>query len=140
MIVTPDHRIRVFVSSTLEELAEERAAIARAVESLRLIPVLFEIGARPHPPRELYRAYLEQSHVFVGVYWQRYGWTAPGMEISGLEEELALARDKPCLVYLKVPAPDRDPQLTRMIERIQHEGGRVIPEVLVHRRINQSRD
>ncbi len=30
---------------------------------------MFELGARPHPPRELYRAYLAQSDVFVGIYW-----------------------------------------------------------------------
>ena len=78
VIRTPDHRLRVFVSSTLGELAEERAALRRAVERLHLVPVMFELGARPHPPRQLYRAYLAQSHVFVGVYWQRYGWVAPG--------------------------------------------------------------
>ncbi|MEO5837496.1 MAG: DUF4062 domain-containing protein [Acidimicrobiales bacterium] len=62
------------MSSTL---AEERAAVARAITSLRLTPVMFELGARPHPPRELNRAYLAQSDIFVGLYWQRYGWVAP---------------------------------------------------------------
>jgi hypothetical protein len=71
-IRTPDQRLRVFVSSTLAEFAEERAAVARAISALRLTPVLFELGARPHPPRELYRAYLAQSDIFVGLYWQRY--------------------------------------------------------------------
>jgi len=37
------------------ELAEERAAAREAVASLRLSPILFELGARPHPPRGLYR-------------------------------------------------------------------------------------
>jgi hypothetical protein len=32
---------------------------------------MFELGARPHRPRELYRAYLAQSDVFIGVYSQR---------------------------------------------------------------------
>lgn len=73
MIRTPDQRLRVFVSSTLGELADERGTVRRAIERLRLSPVMFELGARPHPPRELYRAYLDQSHVFVGIYWQRYG-------------------------------------------------------------------
>jgi hypothetical protein len=36
----------------------------------RLVPVMFEPGARPHPPRQVYRCYLAQSQVFVGVYWQ----------------------------------------------------------------------
>src|SRR3990170_3893828 len=53
-IRTPDQRLRVFVSSTLAELAEERAAVARAISALRLTPVLFELGARPHAPRVLY--------------------------------------------------------------------------------------
>jgi hypothetical protein len=97
-ILTPDQRLRVFVSSTLGELAEERAAVRRAIESLGLTAVMFELGARPHPPRSLYQAYLEQSHVFVGIYWQRYGWVVPRMEISGLEDEYALSADLPRLV------------------------------------------
>ena len=84
VIRTPDQRLRVFVSSTLHELAAERAAVRAAIERLRLAPVMFELGARPHPPRELYRAYLAQSDVFVGVYADSYGWVAPGEQISGL--------------------------------------------------------
>src|SRR6516165_11240699 len=79
VILTPDQRVRVFISSTLEELASERAAARRAIQRLHLVPVYYESGARPHPPRSMYRAYLEQSQVFVGIYWQRYGWVAPGM-------------------------------------------------------------
>ena len=82
VIFTPDQRVRVFISSALEELAEERAAARRAIRRLHLVPVWSESGARPHLPRRVYRAYLDQSQVFVGIYWQRYGWVAPGMEIS----------------------------------------------------------
>lgn len=71
VIRTPDQRLRVFVSSTLGELADERRAVARAISALRLTPVMFELGARPHPPKDLYRAYLAQSDVFIGLYWQR---------------------------------------------------------------------
>ena len=120
-IRTPDQRLRVFVSSTLAELADERAAVARAIEALRLTPVLFELGARPHPPRELYRAYLSQCDVFVGLYWQRYGWVAPDMEISGLEDEFELSRSMPRLLYIKAPAPDREVRLTEMLDRLQSE-------------------
>src|SRR5262249_33210473 len=69
LIRTPDQRVRVFVSSTLRELAAERQAVREAVTRLRLVPVMFELGARPHPPGQLYRAYLAQRQVFVGVYW-----------------------------------------------------------------------
>jgi Domain of unknown function (DUF4062) len=54
-IRTPDERLRVFVSSTLVELASERTSARQAIERLRLTLILFELGARPHPPQELYR-------------------------------------------------------------------------------------
>ncbi|WP_322410141.1 ATP-binding protein [Microbacterium invictum] len=120
-IRTPDQRLRVFVSSTLRELAEERAAVREAIERLRLAPVMFELGARPHPPRDLYRAYLEQSDVFVGVYGERYGWVAPGEEISGLEDEYRLTpRAMPKLIYLRDPA-EREPRLDELVARIQDD-------------------
>jgi Domain of unknown function (DUF4062)/Adenylate and Guanylate cyclase catalytic domain len=122
VILTPDQRVRVFISSTLEELAEERAAALRAIRRLHLVPVWFESGARPHPPQSMYRAYLEQSQIFVGIYWQRYGWVGPGMEISGLEDEFRLAAGMPMLLYLKHPAPEREPGLTAMIEGIRSAG------------------
>ncbi|HZC78406.1 MAG TPA: DUF4062 domain-containing protein, partial [Ktedonobacterales bacterium] len=75
-IRTPDQRLRVFISSTLDELAPERAAAREAITQLRLTPIFFEAGARPYPPRAVYRAYLAQSDIFVGLYWQRYGWVA----------------------------------------------------------------
>src|SRR6516164_9853360 len=120
-IRTPEQRVRVFVSSTLDELAPERAAAKEAILQLRLTPVLFELGARPYPPRELYRAYLAQSDIFLGLYWQRYGWVAPDMQISGLEDEYQLAGDKPKLIYLKTPAPAREPGLQGLLDRIRSE-------------------
>jgi predicted ATPase len=120
-IRTPDQRVRVFISSTLDELAEERIAVSRAVSALRLTPVLFGSGASPHAPRELYRAYLAQSDIFIGLYWQRYGWIGPGMEISGLEDEFDRSRGLPHLLYVKEPAPARQPRLTAMLDRIKAE-------------------
>lgn len=120
-IRTPDQRLRVFVSSTLRELEPERRAARRAIERLRLAPVMFELGARPHPPRELYRAYLQQSDVFVGIYWQQYGWIAPGEEVSGLEDEYRLApREMPKLIYVKQPA-QRDDRLDGLMNRIRDD-------------------
>ncbi|HEX6551855.1 MAG TPA: DUF4062 domain-containing protein [Ktedonobacteraceae bacterium] len=122
LIRTPDQRVRVFVSSTLDELAPERAAAREAIAQLRLTPVLFESGARPYPPRELYQAYLTQSEIFLGLYWQRYGWVAPSMEVSGLEDEYQLSAGKPRLIYIKTPAPEREPGLQRLLDRIRADG------------------
>ena len=121
-IRTPDQRLRVFVSSTLKELAPERRAVRAAIERLALAPVMFELGARPHPPRSLYRAYLEQSDIFVGVYWEQYGWVAPGEEVSGLEDEWNLAPDIPKLIYLK-RSEHRQERLDGLLGRIRDDDG-----------------
>jgi predicted ATPase len=105
----------------MQELAPERRAVREAIESLRLTPVMFELGARPHPPRALYRAYLEQSDVFVGLYWESYGWVPPGEELSGLEDEYRLSGDRPKLIYVKTPASGRQPRLGELIARIQRD-------------------
>ena len=89
-----------------------------AITRLHLTPIMFELGARPHAPRELYRAYLAQSEVFVGIYWQQYGWVAPGEEVSGLEDEYLLSGDKPKLIYMKAAA-ERQPRRTEMLARVE---------------------
>src|SRR6266478_3073997 len=122
VIRTPDQRLRVFVSSTLEELAAERQAVRDAVTRLRLVPVMFELGARPHPPRNVYRAYLAQSQVFVGIYWQSYGWVAPGEPMSGLEDEYRLSAGMPRLIYVKSPAPGREARLAEMLNLVRDRG------------------
>jgi predicted ATPase/class 3 adenylate cyclase len=119
----PDGRLRVFVSSTIGELAAEREAAKTAIRTLRLAPVMFDLGARPHPPRDLYRSYLAESDIFVGIYWQSYGWTAPDMEISGIEDEFRLAGDRPRLIYVKEPAGQRDPALQILLDQIRPDGG-----------------
>src|SRR5262249_15915118 len=120
-IGTPDRRLRVFISSTLNELAPERRAARDAVSALHLSPIFFESGARPYPARELYRAYLAQSGIFVGSYWQSYGVLASGMDISGLEDEYRLSSGKPRLIYIKQPAAGRQPELQRLLDRIRDD-------------------
>ena len=95
VIRTPDQRVRVFVSSTLGELAAERQAVRDAVSRLRLVPVMFELGARPYPPRQ----------------------------VSGLEDEYVLSAGLARLIYVKGPAPDGEPRLAALLDRIRDEGG-----------------
>ena len=121
VIRTPDRRVRVFVSSTLGELADERRAVSRAISALRLTPVMFEAGARPYPPPDVYRAYLAQADVFIGLYWERYGQLVPGTDISGLEEEFNLSAGLPRLLYVKAPAAQREPRLAELLDRVRAE-------------------
>ena len=92
-----DRRLRVLISSSQSELPEERAAARTAVRTLRLVPVTPELGA-DHPV-------VAPSDVFVGVYWERYGWIPPEGTTSATEDEFHRCADRPRLVYLKEPSP-----------------------------------
>ena len=119
-ILTPDQRLRVFISSTPHELGAERDALRQAVQALRLTPVMPDIGARPYSPQALYRAYIDQSDIFVGVYGAAYGDVLPDSGVSSLEHEYELASHVPRLLYLK-DVGGRDPRLAAFIERVQRD-------------------
>lgn len=56
----------------------------------------------------------------MGIYWQSYGWVAPDMHISGLEDELRLSHGLPKLIYIKTPAPDQEARLKTMLQQIKN--------------------
>jgi hypothetical protein len=129
VILIPDRRLRVFVSSSLDELANERRAVARAISALRLTPVMLEQGARPHPPPDVYRAYLARSEVFhravlaaVRTGAPRRGYLGPGRGVRPIGSV-------PKLLYVKEPAPGRDPRLARLLDRIRQQGGGLLPHL-----------
>ena|GEM_PF-431965 len=122
-IRTPDQRLRIFVSSTLQpELEAERVAVRDAIAELRQTPVMFESGARPHPPRALYQQMLEQCDIFIGIYWQKGGQLVPETTFSGIEEEYELSTGKLRLIYIKMPAPKQEKRLKDLIKRIRDGG------------------
>ena len=97
-------KIRIFISSTLTECADERRSAREAVTSLNHEPVMFEgAGARPYPPRSVYLRGIEDSHVFVGIYKEQYGFIAKDMDISGVEGNYRYATSIgiPMLLYTK---------------------------------------
>src|SRR5439155_997008 len=89
----------------------EREAASAAVATLRLTPVMQELAASPEPETS--------SDVFVGVYWQRYGWKSDASAAAVVEADYVGSRDVPRFVYVKEPAPDREPELDRLLERIR---------------------
>jgi hypothetical protein len=120
LIRTPDQRLRIYISSAFNEMQTEAEQACQAVRALRMTPVVFEGGARPHPPRELYQAYIQQSHVFIGVYGSEYGWVAPDLGISTLEDEYRMAAGMPRLIYVR-EAPARDSRLEALLEEIRRD-------------------
>ncbi|WP_437634660.1 DUF4062 domain-containing protein [Sorangium sp. So ce854] len=104
MSVFRTDKIRVFVSSTIRECAEEREVAKRAILSLNHIPIMFEdVGARAQAPRDVYLRGIEEAQIFVAIYKDSRGWIAGDMEVSGIEDEYRHAshRGMPRLVYMK---------------------------------------
>ena len=120
-VLTPDRRLHVFISSTLGELGPERDAVTTAVRTLRLTPVQLDLATRTHEHDDAYGTRLDRSDVFIGVYWESYGWTPPGATISSIEEEVARSRSRPQLIYVKEPAPGRDPKLQALLRAIERD-------------------
>ncbi len=121
----PVDRLRVFVSSTIEECAHERQVVRDAITSINHEPVLFEdVGARPYPPREVYQQALGTSQIFIGIYRESYGSIAPGMQISGVEDEFELAatQGKDRLVYIYQTSSPREPRLQTLVDKALSAG------------------
>jgi tetratricopeptide (TPR) repeat protein len=121
----PADKLRVFVSSTINECAAERARVRAAIISINHEPVLFEdVGARPHPPRAVYKPRIETSDVFIGIYRHEYGWIAPGMDISGVEDEFQIAsrRGMDRLIYVFKGPGSRDKRLEALIDSAMNAG------------------
>src|SRR5262245_32326971 len=68
-------RLRVFVSSSMEELAPERLAVKAALDELKIDAWVFErdAGARPTAPGATFRQELANADLYLGLFWHRYG-------------------------------------------------------------------
>jgi tetratricopeptide (TPR) repeat protein len=114
-------KLRIFVSSRLQECSDERKVARAAINQIRHTPVLFEhVGARPYPARELYLSELRASQIMVAFYRDGYGYIddANGMHISGLEDEFRYARDLKIdtIFYILRSSDSRDQRLQVMID------------------------
>ncbi len=119
-------KVYVFVSSTIEECRAERNEAKRAIESMNHAPLLFEgAGARSYPPRTLYLRMVHMAHIFIGIYKNDYGWVAPEMTVSGIEDEFrnAMARGMPRLIYILKHDSERSDRLRILLDEIMLESG-----------------
>ena len=102
-------RVRVFISSTMEDLANERQAVVEQIADLGLEPVnaegLLPTGAGSW---DLLADEIAKSHVFVLVMGERYGWipssgvgAGTGKSVTHLEVDCARKYGLPVLPFLK---------------------------------------
>lgn len=113
---------RVFVSSTMEDLAGERNAVAETISKYGAQPVMFEaFGARSEDSRQAYTAEVRRSDIYLGILSRRYGTKLPsGYSATHEEYEEARKHRKEILLFLdeSVPQSERDGHLNRWIQEL----------------------
>lgn len=96
-------RPSVFISSTVQDLAEHRQSVADACHRLAFVPIMLE-GLAGTSENEVSAAlrYVDQADVYVGIFAHRYGYVPHGQELSlsELEYNRAVERGIPRLLFL----------------------------------------
>lgn len=109
-------RLRVFVSSRMQELASERMAMKAALSELNIDCWIFEedAGARPEGIQQTYKEEIEKADLWIGLFWLDYG------NYTIDEFNYATERNKDCLIYEKRADINskRDPKLQTFLDQI----------------------
>lgn len=109
-------RLRVFVSSKMQELAPERQALKTALDALKVDAWVFEqdAGARPESIQKAFLGEVEAADLYIGLFWKGYG------DYTIEEYEHAQKLGKDCLIYEKRAALNgqRDPRLQAFLDRL----------------------
>lgn len=120
-------RLRIFISSSMQELAPERMTIRTALSQLNLEGWIFETdaGARPQGIQQTYRQQIDDSDLYIGVVWRKFG------EYTIDEFEYAKGKQKDCLIFEK--RADIEGQRDQKLEEFLAEIGKVEGEITVRR-------
>jgi CheY-like chemotaxis protein len=97
--------MKVFLSSTFQDLVHHREKAAQAIERLGQQGIRMEVfGARSLEAKAVCFEEIEASDAFIGIYAHRYGYVPSGQPKSITELEFDLARDckKPMLCFVVV--------------------------------------
>lgn len=106
--------IKVFISSNIDELKDERLIAKKAIEHFKFTSIMFEdFGARTETARKAYRQELKNSHVYLGIFYKEA--SKPTFE----EYSKALKWGKDILIYFK-KSEKRDKRLTKFVEEIKN--------------------
>lgn len=85
--------MKIFISSTFEDLKEHRRAVRDAILQLGHHPIAMEyFGARSTDPQTAALDEIEKCDAFVGIYAYRFGWVPDGDTRSITEQEFDFAR------------------------------------------------
>jgi len=127
-------KLKVFVSSTWEDLQPERGAIEAALSRVQEASFIGmeSWGSRPETPKNACLVEVVNCDIYLGVFAFRYGSVDPesGKSMTELEYCQARVLNKPCLIYFKSEnafvrasdfeqSPDAQQKLNALKEELQ---------------------
>lgn len=109
--------MKVFISSTYNDLIEYRAAAIRAVEGTSYQAAKMEVfGAQPDEPLQACLKEVEQSDLFIGIYALRYGFIPKGDDKSITEMEYIHAKKLGKQIFCFILDEENQPWLQKWVE------------------------
>lgn len=98
-------KYQVFISSTFEDLREERDQVIRAVLEMGHIPVGMEMfSAADEEQWQIIARHIDESDYYVVIVAHRYGSVTEGISYTRKEYEYALTRKVPALGFIIEPS------------------------------------
>lgn len=112
---------KVFVSSTYQDLREERAAVQQTLIELKCFPIGMEIfPASSEPAWEFIKRQIDDSDYYILIVAARYGSIHPvtGLSYTEMEYDYASSKEVPIFAFLhgdlgKIPNKLHDPDQER---------------------------
>jgi Domain of unknown function (DUF4062) len=131
--------MKIFLSSTYEDLIAHREATSRAIERLGQQNVRMEVfGARPLEATSASLEEISDCDALIGLYAHRYGYVPRGDSKSITEQEFdfAIAKEKPTFCFIvndEYPWPPKqvemEPGRTRLHEFLEHLRQKVVIDI-----------
>jgi hypothetical protein len=105
-VAPDDRRFQVFVSSTFEDLVDQRKQAIEVIFERGHIPIALErFAARNESDLEVITTAIKSCQVYLLILGHRYGELVPGEEYSFTELEFRIARDHGLLILPLVLKP-----------------------------------
>lgn len=115
------NKYKIFISSTMTDLQNERNVISDIIYGLNQIPVRVETtSSEPTSSRNVIFDLIHSSDILLGIYGARYGFIPFNEKISVTEMEFNIAKDagKDILIYIQ-DTSTREREVEAFLRRIQ---------------------
>lgn len=118
-------KLRVFISSTMDDLRGERTAVADAIDKNRFWESVYaeSFVARSQSPKEVCLEEVRESHIYIGIFKDRYGYIPPsnnpgGYSVVVLEYNEAKNNQLPIFIFVDKNGNNRESKLAGFLKDI----------------------